>query len=124
LTFYRDDFWTIWYDIRYFLRNLFYLRHFKWWWQRKWRGFDDRELWSLDFTVCKFLVPRLKVFRESNRGYPVSLSSSEEWNEIVDKITWSISKWVETCCWIEEEDRERFDEGMELFHKYFFDLWI
>ena len=32
--------------------------------QREERGFDDRELWSLDVTLAKFLVPRLKAFRE------------------------------------------------------------
>ena len=36
----------------------------KWKKQRKKRGFDDTETWSLDVTICKYLVPRLKRFRK------------------------------------------------------------
>jgi len=31
----------------------------KWSKQREKRGFDDTELWNLDVTISKFLVPRL-----------------------------------------------------------------
>lgn len=32
--------------------------------QRATRGFDDSEIWSLDHTICKFMIPRLERFIE------------------------------------------------------------
>jgi len=37
-------------------------RRIRWWVQRRRRGFDDRELWSLDSTITDFVYPRLKAF--------------------------------------------------------------
>jgi hypothetical protein len=47
-------------------------RHPLWAKQREERGFDDTELWSLDLTIARFLLPRLKALRE------LSPSVSEE----------------------------------------------
>ena len=38
--------------------------YFKYFIQRQIRGFDDRELWSLDTTLAKWLYPRFKALRE------------------------------------------------------------
>lgn len=46
-------------------RPLRMLKHFK---QRWTRGFDDSELWSLDWTIAKFVLPRLKAFREMGKA--------------------------------------------------------
>lgn len=32
--------------------------------QRMTRGFDESETWSLDSTICEFVLPRLKLYRE------------------------------------------------------------
>ncbi len=37
----------------------------KWWYQRRTRGFDDRELWSLDYPIARFILPRLVSFRKT-----------------------------------------------------------
>jgi hypothetical protein len=60
-------------------------RHFRWWWQRRTQGFDDRELWNLDYTTLKFLYPRLKAFRDNHCSYPASLNSAQ-WLEVLDEI--------------------------------------
>ncbi len=86
------------------------------WWtvvaffQRRRRGFDDSELWSLDSTVLVFILPRLKRFRAKERwGWPgpeaifdidyedfeklseeevadLSARSIEEWDRMLDKM--------------------------------------
>ena len=43
--------------------------------QRKERGFDNSELWALDETIIRFTLPRLKVFRDYTKSYPVLLLS-------------------------------------------------
>lgn len=34
--------------------------------QRDERGFDDTELWNLDVTMAKFILPRLKEFHKQS----------------------------------------------------------
>ena len=36
--------------------------------QRLERGFDETELWNLDTTILKFILPRLKAFKENTFG--------------------------------------------------------
>lgn len=38
------------------------------WWDRRTLGFDDSELWSLDYTIAKFIAPRLKKYMEVCKG--------------------------------------------------------
>jgi hypothetical protein len=49
-------------------------RHFTWFKQRLELGFDSRELWGLDYTIAKFVLPRLIEFRKiSDKTCPSSL---------------------------------------------------
>ena len=84
--------------------------------QRLERGFDDTELWNLDMTILKFILPRLKLFKEKTGNYPPELKSAEEWDACIDKMIKSIESIL----------TDSFDadfEGFELFKKYFLDLW-
>lgn len=85
--------------------------------QRIERGFDDTELWNLDSTILKFVLPRLKAFKECTCGYPGTVKSEEEWQNILQKMIDSIEKIIN-----DNADDEDYD-GFELFKKYFFNLW-
>ena len=84
--------------------------------QRLERGFDDTELWNLDSTILKFVLPRLKRFKECTCGYPGNFSSQEEWLECIQKMIDSIEG-------ILGDEYNADYEGFELFKKYFFNLW-
>jgi hypothetical protein len=128
------------------------LRRLTFWWQRRTRGFDDSDTWSLDFTICKFAMPRIRHLAATTHGYPSELlygeSMTEEsvaaheklpeeyqkclsdaafvkWQTILEKMARSMEIWVEGDCWYEQGTPEEveFKEGMDLFHKYFFALW-
>lgn len=45
-------------------------QHLRWWWQRRWRGWDDRDLFSLDYTILEFALPRLREFAKCPGGIP------------------------------------------------------
>ena len=52
------------------------------WFQRRFRGFDDSETWSLDYTFIKWFYPRLKRFQEKllkNPCYPSDKKSFDVW---------------------------------------------
>lgn len=61
--------------------------------QKEERGFSDDELWSLDKTIALFIFPRLKRFKEIYGGFPGNLSS-EEWDQILDKMINSFNIYV------------------------------
>lgn len=83
--------------------------------QRMERGFDDTELWNLDNTILKFVLPRLKAFKDVAVGTPYNFDE-EKWEECIDKMIKSIESII--------EDGDNVDyEGFELFKKYFFNLW-
>ena len=42
---------------------------------KKKHGFDPSELWNLDSTILKFIIPRLKEFKKDMHGYPPEFSS-------------------------------------------------
>ena len=53
------------------------------------------ELWNLDCTINKFILPRLQKFNlllKDNKGihgYPANLKNMKEWIDIIDEMIWS-----------------------------------
>ena len=91
--------------------------------QRIFRGWTDKETWSLERTIAKFVLPRLKRFKELNFGYPYNFTM-DTWDEALDKMIFSFEKVSRK--YEEEYDIEtlkKIDEGLELFSKHFHDLW-
>lgn len=91
------------------------------------------ECWSLDKTLAKYIYPRLVKFKEINEmSYPSELKSHEEWHSILDKIIFSFdiiandkevsmknTNWFELTL---EQDL-KVQKGLDLFAKYFRNLW-
>jgi hypothetical protein len=113
-----------------------YLRRF---WQRRTKGWDESDVWSLDYTISKFALPRLKLLKEKTHGYPCELNNMEEWYAILDKIIFSMDYIANEREWkyypseengIEEGDYSKLkeveakvQEGLDLFGKYYRNLW-
>lgn len=85
--------------------------------QRKVRGFDNSELWSLDIVIIRFALPRLKEFRNYTQSFPPDFNSYEEWQQAIDKMVDAMEKYI-----VDTWDPEAV-EGIELFLKYFRHLW-
>lgn len=92
----------------------------KWELQRYERGFDDSEIWNLDTTIIRFLVPRLKVFREIHGKSAPPDMTVEKWDKILDEMI----EWFESYIYSSELDPENYYKGLELFKKYFEYLWF
>ena len=95
--------------------------------QRKERGWDDSETWSMDSTISKFVCLRLKRFKEVKCGYPGFLSSMEKWDEILDHIIYAMevlsNDKLHYGCDLNQKEWKRVQKGCNLFGKYFQDLW-
>ena len=118
----------------------------KMWLQRKFRGYSDNEIWNLDDAIVRFVLPRLKVFREQTMGYPVYMGSLEEWQSKLDEMIWAFeflqsdeSPYVELkekygdekneegkFRYIEEYKKinKRYEDAMTMFGKYMHHLWF
>lgn len=101
------------------------------WWQRRRRGWDDSETWSLDYILAVFILPRLVQFREVKGGYPRGLPG-KRWDNILDDMIYGIgyyaNQWEasgdDTHKWHWSQiDHKRVDRGLRSFGKYFGHLW-
>ena len=90
------------------------------------------ECYDLDYTICKFIIPRLYKFKEINvNSRPIDFKSIEEWHKVVDKIILSFEimknfkdlKYLRTSKEEFNKLKEKYEEGMNLFKKYLCDLW-
>jgi len=92
--------------------------------ERRKFGFTHQDLWCLDQTIAKFVLPRLKAFRKVNYGYPSGMTK-EEWDKKIDDMIFAMDYCL--YMWNKEynkKDQIRINKGMREFGKYFFHLWI
>lgn len=151
---YIDDFY--WWNYSTWLKPIIEDRHgrlrlspnwFRAMWFRIRNGWDSSDTWSLDYTVAKFIIPRLKYFKKVNNGIPNKIYKKykdsnkkcsentevayKEWNKIIDKMILAFQRiidededfhdWKDKKYWNKQEKIKK--EGLDLFRKYFNDLW-
>lgn len=119
-----------------FYRPRIFTREFwRQWKQRRKQGFIDEDTYSLSGPLAEFISPRLKRFSEISHHSP-------EWQQMIDKMAWSMNEIVENDGSYKEPDppnfsdqgmidaeRERkqyyakLQEGLSLFGRNFRELW-
>jgi hypothetical protein len=99
-------------------------RSARYFYQRVTRGWDDSDLWSLDHTMAKFILPRLKRFAKCTGGHPHDMTS-EEWENIIADMIFGVEWYASGDCWscFDKDKSIRAQNGMELFGKYYGHLW-
>lgn len=86
-------------------------------------GFYFEECWNLDFTIARFILPRLVHFKKIQHSTPASLSE-KEWNEILDKMIKAFALLTDQeSLFASRKQQETIEEGLNLFAKYFQSLW-
>ena len=85
--------------------------------QLKDKGICDSELWNLDSTIVRFIVPRLREF------YLISIENIQD-----DEHHANISRCIECLSTYEagsctEEEMEIINEGLDLLREIFTGLW-
>jgi hypothetical protein len=108
-----------------------------WWGQRRKLGFDEREIWDLDYSIIAFIYPRLKLFRQGNYGgaplHPTELdgdgyvrsTTTEEWEGILDEMLDGFRIALDPAGIYPPlgEDMEKLKRSINLLHEWFFALW-
>lgn len=102
------------------------IRKIKFAYQRLTRGFDDSELWNLDHTISRFVLPRLKEFKRkySVRGTPSQIETNEEWQAILDDMIKAFEIMSQSEFPDYDKNKiEQVEKGLQLFVKHFNSLW-
>jgi len=111
------------------------------------RTLNIEDLYDLDVTIARYILPRLMVFKQHCERTPNLNMSRQEWDEILDKMIYAFER---IACQTEEETPEYkayikaiwnnemdladlkrsakaslkpISEGLSLFHKYYRSLW-
>lgn len=88
-------------------------------------GFNPNETWSLDSTICSFILPRLKYFNQTKKAIPIEYTE-EQWDEILQKMIdcfQIMEDGYKDFGLIDENDDEKVKEGLKLFSENFTKLW-
>jgi|WetSurSiteA1Bulk_404760.scaffolds.fasta_scaffold00038_8 hypothetical protein len=103
----------------------FFKRSVRFWWQRRTRGWDDSETWSLDCSLAKLILPRLIKYKELSNGYPYG-ESEESWNNKIDEMIWTfdvLAHRFDSDFDEEHADWIRIKKGLKLFSDNCLDMW-
>jgi len=95
--------------------------------QLKEMGFCNSETWNLNTTIAAFVLPRLKRFRDISPCYPCKFQKQGAWQIILDKIIFAFEWHLKQDEAVSRDDCKAkwksYNEGMQLFSKYFQELW-
>ena len=116
--------------------------HIKWAWQRVFNGYDERIAWNIDSYLAEMIPKWIKELKNGNISVPSHLYPEgvgtgnkdrdkfieEKWNNILDEIIEGFNTYEEICYseYGTEESKillAKFDNGFDLFQKYFMNLW-
>lgn len=146
------DYYIFDYKVVYLLTHLnifieeIYLR-IKWAWQRVFRGYDDRTIWSLDHYLANMIPIWMKALKDSDRCVPFSMfinlekddrgNPTEEsfeigrnrWKEILMNIADGFAAYKEMDLYLDDAEKLKdlkitFDRAFNLFKEYFENLWL
>lgn len=102
--------------------NLF-KRKLRFLWQKLDRGWSDDEIWNLDISLAKLILPRLKRFKEIKGGYPGGMTL-DKWEEILNQMIYAFEKSANRFEWdCDPEITKEVQKGLSLFAQYYGHLW-
>jgi hypothetical protein len=88
----------------------------KWAWQRVFRGWDDRVIWSLDYYLCEHLPQWLRMLKEDKQGCPVEMFSDPYKTEYSDEeFDEAKKRWDDLL----EEMAQGFEAGKDYIENNF-----
>lgn len=91
---------------------------------RRRTGVSPDETWSLDISIARFLVPRLRMFKELTCGYPACLKGGlDEWRRIIGKMERAFKLIAQDKTTYSESEHNAIEKGLDLFRMYFHSLW-
>ena len=86
-------------------------------------GYPISEVWGTYHYLAREIAPRLKSFKAIDKhGWPEDFESQEDWNKAIQKMI-DAFELVEPNKVVYSDDYPLINEGLDLFRKYFLNLW-
>jgi hypothetical protein len=124
----------------------YWIEEIKYAWQRVFRGWDDRVVWSIDWYLANTIPKWLQMLKEKKHGVPGMMfektdyigedyeipeeifnKRNEEYNAILDEIIEGFVAYQNMSDIYDREKldplQQKFDKGMKLFVKWFNTFW-
>ena len=83
-------------------------------------GVDESEVWNLDITIAKFILPRIKLLRKTTHGYPSTLTP-EKWDKVLKQMQTSFKLTATDS--VNASTLKKHQRGLKLFAKHYNQLW-
>lgn len=126
--------WKLYRLYKFMTSDLWY--EIKWAYQRVFRGWDDRASWGLHSHLEDIIIPIIHEWVKFKHGAPMGITEGQ-WTDVLRDIQdgFVAAKEIGGLDYIEEKMDEkekqeaydscmrRFNKGMILFHRYYFNLW-
>ena len=104
---------------KYHNRTIFTRFYWRTWWDRRTKGFDETETWSLDYSLSKLIAPRIEMFiRFSDFGIPNEFLNAEYKKSMAKGYEWDSKYWQikdkaeRKRCW-----KRATNEWQKILHK-------
>lgn len=91
-------------------------------WSHK-HDYPVEEIWNTYHILARDIVPRLQAFKALDKhGIPGDLKDMKQWNSIIQKMidTFELMKYNTSFA---AEENKTISKGLELFCKYYRNLW-
>lgn len=75
-----------------------------------------KELWNLDYTVAKFVLPRLVKFKENSLGFPGydEADTMDKWQDVLQKMITAFEYIVTDDDWWVDDPRYDYSDGIHI----------
>lgn len=98
---------------------------------------DYWDTWAMDSTLAIIITPMLKQLKATQHGHPIGLTE-KQWHKIMDKMIWSFEclssdsgfhgfkfegDYTRITSRRYHKHMEKVQEGLDLFGKYYMNLW-
>lgn len=80
------------------------------------------ELWNLDFTLARFILPRLVAFRSETVSYPLD-ADPDQYKQDLDTMIAAFKLILKDDILTGEKEMYTIETGLALFAKHFRSLW-
>ena len=88
-------------------------------------GYDCCEIFNLNHSLSKYILPKLILFKKLNFAYPYGLKP-ETWDKYLDDMIYAleVDSNMEKYEFNKDVNWKRVDRGFSLLGKYWRALWI
>jgi hypothetical protein len=102
--------------------------HAKWFIQRGYRGYSDRDTWSIDWYLCEWMPAALTTLKRRKIGHPIGLTN-RSWHGKLDRMinAFRIARKIQNYDYKTAKEVQAavklFRKDFNLVKTHFFSLW-